>query len=204
MEIFELKPYLEAMLMAADRAVTLPALAQSLDVSEAEVEAALEEFEADLMAADRGVQVRHRGGGVRLEMKPQFSDRIGRLLPDRKQKPLSSQALETLAIVALKQPVALGDIDAIRGVASAATLETLRQRQLIARQARLGPRREKLWRTTPLFLDTFGLASLEELYQAGRMEVVFTPVYGVEMGEEAAVESEFAEGTMPDALREPS
>ena len=60
---WELKPYLEAMLMAADRPVTLEALAQFLDVTEQEIDAALQEFEADLLAADRGVQVRRRGRG---------------------------------------------------------------------------------------------------------------------------------------------
>ena len=186
MEIFEMKPYIEAMLMAADRPVRLEALAQSLEVTEQEIDAALQEFEADLLAADRGVQVRRRGRGVRLEMKPQFADRIGRLLPERMEKPLSAQALETLAIIALKQPVALGDVNAIRGIESAGTVQTLRSRKLIAREARLGPRREKLWRTTQVFLDTFGLADLDELYQAGRMEEVFAPVYSAEMEEEFA------------------
>jgi len=133
-------------------------------------------------------------------MKPQFADRIGRLLPERKEKPLSAQALETLAIIALKQPVALGNLNAIRGIESAGTVQTLRNRKLIAREARLGPRREKFWRTTQIFLDTFGLANLEELYQAGRMEEVFAPVFSAEILEEVAMASEFAEGTKPDAL----
>ncbi len=177
MEIFELKPYLEAMLMASDRPVTLLALARCFDVPEHEVDAALQELEADLLAADRGVQVRRRAHGIRLEMKPQFADRIGRLLPERKEKPFSAQALETLAIIALKQPVSLGDISAIRGMESTGTVQTLRNRKLIARGARLGPRREKLWRTTQAFLDTYGLANIDELYKAGRMEEVFTYVY---------------------------
>lgn len=198
MEIFELKPYIEAMLMAADRPVTLQDLAQSLDVSEHELEAALEELETDLMSADRGVQVRHRGRGVRLEMKPQFSDRIGRLLPERKEKPLSSQALEALAIVALKQPVTLGDIDAIRGIESAATMQTLRDRKLIAREARLGPRRQKLWRTTQVFLDTFGLADVNELRQPGRMEEVFAPVFSAEFAPGDIAERPLEE--LPDPL----
>ncbi|MHB1675745.1 MAG: SMC-Scp complex subunit ScpB [Acidobacteriaceae bacterium] len=142
MKIFEMKPYLEVMLMAADHPVTLEALAQSLEVTEQEIDAALQEFEADLLAADRSVQVRCRGRGVRLEMKPQFADRIGRLLPERK----------------------------------------------------------KLWRTTQLFLDTFGVASLEELYQAGRMEEVFAPVYSAELGEEFAKEGPLAPGPFLDGV----
>lgn len=177
METFQMKAYIEAMLMATDRPVTVEALAQALEVTGPEVEAALAELELDLLGADRGVQLRRRGRGVRLEMKPQYADRIGRLLPERKEKPLSAQALETLAIIALKQPVTLGDINAVRGIESAGTVQTLRNRKLIAREARLGPRREKLWRTTPVFLDTFGLASIEELYQTDRMEEVFAPLY---------------------------
>jgi chromosome segregation and condensation protein ScpB len=67
--------------------------------------------------------------------------------------------------VALKQPVSIGDVNAIRAFESAGTMQTLSHRKQIARAAQLGPNREKLGRTTPLFLETFGLASLEELYQ---------------------------------------
>ena len=130
------------------------------------------------------VQLRRRPHGVRIETKPQYADLIGRLLPERKAKPITSQALETLAIVALKQPVSTGDINAIRGIESAGTVQTLRNRKLIARSARLGPRRERIWRTTQLFLDTFGLGSLDELYKEGRMEEVFASVYSAEMGAE--------------------
>jgi hypothetical protein len=85
--------------------------------------------------------VRRRPNGVRIETKPQFADLIGRLLPERKAKPMTSQALETLAIIALKQPVRLADINAIRGIESAGTVQTLWNRKLIARTTRLGPRR---------------------------------------------------------------
>ena len=184
-ETWELKPKIEALLIASDRPATIQALAQCLNVGEDEVDAALQEFEADLLAADRGIQLRRRPHGVRIETKPQYADLIGRLLPERKAKPITSQALETLAIVALKQPVSTGDINAIRGIESAGTVQTLRNRKLIARSPRLGPRRERIWRTTQLFLDTFGLASLDELYKEGRMEEVFASVYSAEMVAEA-------------------
>jgi segregation and condensation protein B len=183
-ETWELKPKIEALLIASDRPVTIQALAQCLSVGEDEVDAGLQEFEADLLGADRGIQLRRRPHGVRIETKPQYADLIGRLLPERKTKPITNQALETLAIVALKQPVSTGDINAIRGIESAGTVQTLRNRKLIARSARLGPRRERIWRTTPLFLETFGLASLDELYKEGRMEEVFASVYSGEMGAE--------------------
>jgi segregation and condensation protein B len=173
MERWELKAAIEAVLMGVNRPVKLAALAEVLECDEQAVEEALLEFESDLLAADRGVQVRHRAQGVRLEVKAQFADRIARAIPEWAPKPISSQALETLAIIAMKQPVTIGDINAIRGVESAGTLQTLRNRKLIARVARLGPRREKYWRTTPLFLETFNLTSVDDLYQEGRMEEVF-------------------------------
>ena len=181
-EMWKLKPKIEALLIASDRPVTIQTLAQCLSLGEDEVDAALQEFEADLLSADRGIQLRRRPHGVRIETKPQFADLIGRLLPERKAKPITSQALETLAIVALKQPVTTGDINAIRGIESAGTVQTLRNRKLIARSPRLGPRRERIWRTTQLFLDTFGLASLDDLYKEGRMEEVFASVYSGEAG----------------------
>jgi segregation and condensation protein B len=181
-ESWELKPKIEALLVACDRPVSIAALAACLGVTEDEADEALREFEADLLGADRGIQVRRRPHGVRIETKAQYADLIGRLLPERRPKPITSQALETLAIIALKQPVSTGDINAIRGVESAGTVETLQNRRLIARSARLGPRRERIWRTTQAFLDTFGLASLDELYMEGRMEEVFATVYGAEVG----------------------
>jgi len=181
-ETWELKAKIEALLVASDHAVTIRALAECLEVTEDEADEALREFEADLLAADRGIQLKRRPHGVRIETKPQFTELIGRLLPERKAKPITSQALETLAIVALKQPVSTGDINAIRGIESAGTIQTLRNRKLIARSARLGPRRERSWRTTGQFLETFGLASLDELYKEGRMEEVFTSVYSAEFG----------------------
>ena len=181
-ESWELKPKIEALLVACDHPVSMAALAACLEVAEDEADEALREFEADLLGADRGIQVRRRPHGVRIETKAQYADLIGRLLPERRPKPITSQALETLAIIALKQPVSTGDINAIRGVESAGTVETLLNRRLIARSARLGPRRERIWRTTQAFLDTFGLASLDELHTEGRMEEVFATVYGTEVG----------------------
>jgi segregation and condensation protein B len=196
MEIWELKSNIEGILIAVNHPVTLHVLAQALDASEQDIEEALQEYEADLSAADRGVQVRHRTHGIRLEVKPQVADRIRRVVPAWAAKPITSQSYETLAIIALKQPVTIGDINAIRGIESAGTVQTLSNRKLIARATRRGPRREKYWRTTPLFLETFGLTSLEELYQDGRMEEVFPAVYSAEVSDDDDRTNE-AEGLDP-------
>jgi segregation and condensation protein B len=189
MDAWKLKAKIEALLTGLDRPVTMQAMAQCLSASEQELDAAFDEYEADLMAADQGVQVKRRSHGVRLEMKPEFADLVGMMVLEKRPKPISSQALETLAIVALKQPVTIEDVNAIRGIESAGTMQTLRNRYLIVRAARLGPRRERWWRTAPLFLETFGLANLDKLYQEGRKEQIFAPVFSTGFGEDAGGES---------------
>ena len=126
------KGRLEALLFAAARPLTLKAIACGLNLSEEQLEQALAELGQDLEFADRGLRLRRVVGGWRLETKPEHAAVIAACAPMLAVRPLSAQALETLAIVALKQPVTLAEIDAIRGVHSQGTVETLRRRKLIA------------------------------------------------------------------------
>jgi segregation and condensation protein B len=191
MEAWELKAGIEAILNGVNRPVTRAALAAALACTEPEIQHALAEYAADLAAADRGLELRHRAQGVRLEVKPQFAALLARVIPAWAPKPLSQPALETLVIVALKQPVTQAEINAIRKIASEGTVQTLAHRRLIARAARLGPRRERYWRTTPLFLETFELASLDELRtEEGRLERTFPEVFGMGMDELLTPEEE--------------
>ena len=181
MEAWELKAGLEVILGSANRELTLSDLARGLGIDELGVEDVLRDLEADLAAADRGWQIRHRAHGIRLESKPQFAALPKAAIPEWAPRPISEQAIEVVAIIAMKQPVSISDINAIRNVESTATLQTLRDRKLVARTAQLGPHREKYWRTTPLFLETFGLSSLDDLYKEGALEKAFPSMYvGVE------------------------
>ena len=162
---------------SVNRAITLSDLARGLGSDERAAEDALRDFEADLSAADRGFQVRHRTHGIRLESKPQFAALPKAAIPEWAPRPISEQAIEVVAIIAMKQPVSISDINAIRGIESTATLQTLRDRKLVARTAQLGPHREKYWRTTPLFLESFGLSSLDDLYKDGALEKAFPSMY---------------------------
>jgi segregation and condensation protein B len=181
MEAWELKAGLEVILGSANRELTLSDLARGLGIDELGVEDVLRDLEADLAAADRGWQVRHRAHGIRLESKPQFAALPKAAIPEWAPRPISEQAIEVVAIIAMKQPVSISDINAIRNVESTATLQTLRDRKLVARTAQLGPHREKYWRTTPFFLETFGLSSLDDLYKEGALEKTFPSMYvGVE------------------------
>ena len=181
MEAWELKAGLEVILGSANRELTLSDLARGLRIDELAVEDVLRDLEADLAAADRGWQIRHRAHGIRLESKPQFAALPKAAIPEWAPRPISEQAIEVVAIIAMKQPVSISDINAIRNVESTATLQTLRDRKLVARTAQLGPHREKYWRTTPLFLETFGLSSLDDLYKEGALQRAFPSMYvGVE------------------------
>ncbi len=120
--------------MAAEEPATIEVIAGTLGIPVLEVEEALREIQADLMATDQGIQVRYRGSSLRLEVKPQYAEWVGRVLPRLRSQELSPAAAWTLAVIALKQPVTLSEINAQRGgVDSSATLQTLCSRGLIAR-----------------------------------------------------------------------
>ena len=203
MEAWELKAGLEVILGSANRALTLSDLARGLGIDELGVEDVLRDLEADLAAADRGWQVRHRSHGIRLESKPQFAALPKAAIPEWAPRPISEQAIEVVAIIAMKQPVSISDINAIRGVESTATLQTLRDRKLVARTSQLGPHREKYWRTTPLFLETFNLSSLDDLYKEGALEKAFPSMYvGVEAEDDDVDQAEDAESQPSPATSE--
>jgi len=165
----------EAMLMASRGRLKTNFIAASLKQPAEEVEFALSELENNMNATDRGVRLSRNQSGWRIEVKPEFEDEIARVFPERAPKPLSHQALETLAVVAYSQPVSLADIDRTRNVESAAALMTLRKRKLVESKKR-GLNGERLWSTTPLFLEMFRLTSLQNLRQPGVFEKVFEKI----------------------------
>ena len=159
-----LKPALEALLFSSDEPVTLALLAESLDAPAAEVAEAIQALDAEYQSRQAGVQLREIAGGHLLVTSPEHAEWVGRLLRGRKRARLSRAALETMAIVAYKQPVTKGEIEAIRGVDSSAVLATLMERNLITIRGRskvVG--RPLLYGTTGEFLDYFGLRDLGEL-----------------------------------------
>jgi segregation and condensation protein B len=159
-----LKAALEALLFSSDEPLSLALLAESLDAPAAEVAEALKALDADTQSRQAGVQLREIGGGHLLVTAPEHAEWVGRLLRGRKRARLSRAGLETMAIVAYKQPVTKGEIESIRGVDSSAVLATLMERNLITIRGRskvVG--RPLLYGTTGEFLDYFGLRDLGEL-----------------------------------------
>lgn len=159
-----LKAALEALLFSSDEPLTLALLAESLDLPAAEVAEAVHELDTEYQSRQAGVQLREIAGGHLLVTSPEHAEWVGRLLRGRKRARLSRAALETMAIVAYKQPVTKSEIESIRGVDSSAVLTTLMERNLITIRGRskvVG--RPLLYGTTGEFLDYFGLRDLAEL-----------------------------------------
>jgi segregation and condensation protein B len=152
---------IEALLFVASESMTIKQLAKLTHATEMEVAATLQRVEADF--ADRGIVLREIAGGYRFASAPAAREAVeAYLLPPKTN--LSTPALETLAIIAYMQPVTKGEIEAIRGVASDSVVSTLLDRNLIAEAGRkdvVG--RPMLYKTTPEFLESFGLRSLDDL-----------------------------------------
>ena len=155
---------LEALLFSSDEPLSLSLLAESLDVGPEAVAAALQELDASYRERRAGVELREIAGGHLLVTSAEHAEWVGRLLRGRKRVRLSRAALETMAIVAYKQPVTKTEIESIRGVDSSAVLATLLERNLITIRGRskvVG--RPLLYGTTTEFLDYFGLKDIAEL-----------------------------------------
>lgn len=152
---------IEALLFVAGESLSIKQIAKLTHANESEVALALQRIEADY--ADRGIVLREIAGGYRFASAPAARDVVeAYLLPPKSS--LSTPALETLAIVAYMQPVTKSEIEAIRGVASDSVVSTLVDRNLIAEAGRkdvVG--RPMLYKTTPEFLESFGLRSLDDL-----------------------------------------
>ncbi|MGC9992917.1 MAG: SMC-Scp complex subunit ScpB [Candidatus Cybelea sp.] len=157
----ELRRPIEALLFVAGEALSIPQLAKLLDAQESEIATALQQIEAEY--SDRGIVVREVAGGYRFATSPLARDVVeAYLLPPKTT--LSTPAMEALAIVAHVQPVTRGEIESIRGVNSDSVVSTLLDRGLIAEAGRkdvVG--RPMQYKTTPFFLESFGLRSLDDL-----------------------------------------
>jgi segregation and condensation protein B len=159
--VMRLRRPIEALLFVASEALSIQRLAKLLRAQEREIAATLQRIEAEY--SERGIVVREVAGGYRFATSPLARDVVeAYLLPPKTT--LSTPALEALAIVANMQPVTRSEIEAIRGVNSDSVVNTLLDRGLIAEAGRkdvVG--RPMQYKTTPFFLESFGLRSLEDL-----------------------------------------
>ncbi|MBI4558029.1 MAG: SMC-Scp complex subunit ScpB [Candidatus Hydrogenedentes bacterium] len=156
---------LHALLFVSDRPVSADRLAESLgDVDREVVVNLLSELREELESKALPYILREIAGGYQLTTKPEFGAHIRRFLQVKKNNRLSKAVLETLAIIAYKQPVTRAEVEAIRGVSVSHTFEILQERRLIkVSGVAETPGRPKLYRTTDEFLIHFGIKSLKEL-----------------------------------------
>lgn len=160
----ELRRILEAILFVTEEPTPLTILAQITESSKDVVESELRALAADLEATGRGVALREVAGGWRMYTHPEAAPYVERFVRSVQQPRLTQAALETLAIVAYKQPVTRMQISAIRGVESEGVVGTLEQRGLVMEVGRdPGPGQAVFYGTTPQFLERIGLVSVDDL-----------------------------------------
>jgi segregation and condensation protein B len=160
---------LEAVLLAADRPMTLSRLAQSLGLEgdadgATRVRRAIDGFNAQAESSGRAWRIEPVAGGFRAMVIGEFAPLVAALRGEKEHQALSRAAVETLAIIAYRQPITRADLEAIRGVACGEVLRSLLDKRLIdivGRAEELG--RPMLYGTTRRFLETFGLASIKDL-----------------------------------------
>jgi len=145
-------------------------------IRESEIQEALQELQAEVAASGRAYQVRETATGWLLSSAPGFAPWLRALYPESKPTRLSASALETLAIIAYRQPIARADMEAVRGVSVDGVMQTLLDRGLVKISGRAEvPGRPLLYATTQYFLDHFGLRHLDELPNASELRHVPLP-----------------------------
>ncbi len=159
-----MKGRIEAILYVAGDAVELRDLGRALEMNEKELTDLLAEMESEYDFQQRGFMIKRFGSKIQLATRPLYADDVVRLLQPAQKQSLSQAAMETLAVVAYRQPVTRAEIEAIRGVKCDYSLQSLAKKGLIREAGRKDTvGRPVLFGTTDEFLSRFGIESLEDL-----------------------------------------
>ena len=180
----EIQASLEAIIYAADEPATLDQISRALGIEKPEARAALEQLTAAYQTEDRGIEVRKVAGGWKFYTKAQHHDVVRKFIKSL-QPPLrlTMPALETLAVIAYKQPVTVPEINEIRGVHVGGVIKTLLEKRLITTAGRkevIG--RPILYRTSKQFMMRFGLSDLDELPSLKEFEALAQAALGSDDG----------------------
>ena len=162
--ISEIVSIVEALVFVADEPITVKVLADVLEEDRETIEAAVEELKQEYEEREGGLQLREIAGGWQISTRTEYHEEVRRFLKTRPSAKLSLAALETLAVIAYKQPVTVPEILEIRGVQSASAIKTLLDKKLITAKGRketVG--RPMMYGTSKDFLLQFGLKDLSEL-----------------------------------------
>lgn len=162
--IAEIVSIVEALIFVADEPITVKNLADILEEDRETIEAAVEELKGEYEQRDGGLQLREIAGGWQISTRTEYHEEVRQYLKTRPSAKLSLAALETLAVIAYKQPVTIPEILEIRGVQSASAIKTLLEKRLIITKGHketVG--RPMMYGTSKDFLIQFGLKDLTEL-----------------------------------------
>jgi len=184
MNPIELKGALEAIIYAADEPATVDQIAKAIGEEKDAIRTALDEMVAASAAEDRGIEIRAVAGGYKFYTKPQHHEVVRRFIKSlRPPLRLTMPALETLAVIAYRQPVTGPEIQDIRGVNVSGVIKTLLEKRLIVtagRKAVMG--RPIMYRSSKEFLMRFGLSDLEELPSLKEFEQLARAALGSDEG----------------------
>ncbi|WP_020117885.1 SMC-Scp complex subunit ScpB [Streptomyces canus] len=159
----DLKPALEAVLMVVDEPATEEHLSKILERPKRQITRALRELAGEYAAQGRGFELRHVANGWRFYTRAAYAPAVERFVLDGQQARLTQAALETLAVVAYRQPVSRSRVSAVRGVNCDGVMRTLLQRGLVAEAGTEPETGAILYVTTNYFLERMGLRGLDEL-----------------------------------------
>ena len=215
-----IKHAVEALVFASPKPILLDEIAKAIrgaaveseiltmqplsEVKEADVAAALEELKAEYAQQERAFQITEQINGWSMTTVKDAADFVRQLYPEAKPTRLSGPALETLAIIAYRQPVTRADMEAVRGVAVDGVMQVLLDRSLVKIIGRAEvPGRPLLYATTEYFLQHFGLRNVDELPNADELRRVKLPQAEIP-AEEKSAESASAEAAPAEAAGEES
>ncbi|HCB37738.1 MAG TPA: SMC-Scp complex subunit ScpB, partial [Acidimicrobiaceae bacterium] len=167
-----LRADIEAVLLAAEEPVPVALLATVVECDVAAATAACAALAQEYRSAGRGFELAHVAGGVRLQTTAETADAVGRFVAGSNSARLSAAAMETLAVVAYKQPVSRAQITAVRGVNADAVVRSLCERGYLAEVGRdPGPGNAALLGTTGLFLEQLGIDTLDDLPSLAELQL---------------------------------
>jgi len=192
----------EALIFVSGDPVPIKRLAEVLDAPDEAIHEAIEALNQRYLDTGSGLQALEVAGGFQLRTRPVHSQAVNRFLERKRKTSLSGPALETLAIIAYKQPITRAEIEAIRGVMVDGVLKSILDKRLIkVAGVKEVPGRPNLYRTTKHFLEYFGITSLKELPPIADIEKTFSSRSGAEeedAGPEEATEEAPTGDLLPD------
>ena len=213
--MMNLSQVVEALLFSAQKPLTAREIAAALKgasdgdellpnefakTKEAEVAAALEQLKLNYLEQQRAFQLVEKAEGWQLASDPQFAPWVRQLFPAIKPARLTPPALETLAIIAYRQPITRADVEAVRGVAIESVLQTLMERGLVKIAGRSEvPGRPLLYETTQFFLEHFGLRDLDELPNSDELKRRELPKAAITPEETPAVAEDAVAAASPSS-----